>query len=333
MRWAGLLFVCGASGNKDCAATTGAKNCAAPPPEMSKGSKDRVQGALWGLLAGDALASPTHWYYGGLRQVQGDYGRQGIRDYTKPVAEMQGSIMPRSNTDGAGRGSYNEDRTTVIGDVINHGKKPYWNPRTSFHYHGTLAAGENTLEAQLSRLLVRTIAARGGVDDAAFRDAYVAWMTTPGSHNDSYASTCHRMFFANYAHGKRDPADCPDNDRHNVDTIDGLVLPSVAAVAAAYGGGPGARAEAVDAAVRVARQSLPSALAMAKKYGGDDVFDALLVNANVGGENVHRGAVLGALLGANKGRSRLPPRLVDGLAATSEIAAEIDALVAALAPK
>lgn len=64
---------------------------------------------------------------------------------------------------------------------------------------------------------------------------------------------------------------------------------------------------------------------MAKKYGGDDVFDALLVNANVGGENVH--------LGANKGRSRLPPRLVDGLAATSEIAAEIDALVAALAPK
>lgn len=217
MRWAGLLFVCGASGNKDCAATTGAKNCAAPPPEMSKGSKDRVQGALWGLLAGDALASPTHWYYGGLRQVQGDYGRQGIRDYTKPVAEMQGSIMPRSNTDGAGRGSYNEDRTTVIGDVINHGKKPYWNPRTSFHYHGTLAAGENTLEAQLSRLLVRTIAARGGVDDAAFRDAYVAWMTTPGSHNDSYASTCHRMFFANYAHGKRDPADCPDNDRHNVD--------------------------------------------------------------------------------------------------------------------
>ena len=170
------------------------------------------------MLAGDALASPTHWYYGGLRQVQGDYGRQGIRDYTKPVAEMQGSIMPRSNTDGAGRGSYNDDRTTVIGDVINHGKKPYWNPRTSFHYHGTLAAGENTLEAQLSRLLVRTIAARGGVDDAAFRDAYVAWMTTPGSHNDSYASTCHRMFFANYAHGKRDPADCPDNDRHNVDT-------------------------------------------------------------------------------------------------------------------
>ncbi|KAH8043572.1 ADP-ribosylglycohydrolase [Aureococcus anophagefferens] len=102
---------------------------------------------------------PTHWYYGGLRQVQGDYGRQGIRDYTKPVAEMQGSIMPRSNTDGAGRGSYNEDRTTVIGGVINHARSPT-GTRTSFHYHGTLAAGENTLEAQLSRLLAVDAAVR-----------------------------------------------------------------------------------------------------------------------------------------------------------------------------
>ena len=217
-------------------------------------SKDRVQGALWGLMAGDALASPTHWYYGGLRQVQADYGRRGIVGYTKPVSQMSGSIMPRSNTDGAGRGAYHEDKKTVIGDVINHGKKRYWDPRSSYHYHGTLAAGENTLEAQLSRLLVRTIAGSGGrVDDVAFRAAYVEWMTTPGSHNDSYASTCHRMFFANWFHGKRPPEKCPDNDRHNVDTIDGLVLPSVAAVAAAYLGGPGSRDAAVDAAVRIAR--------------------------------------------------------------------------------
>ena len=24
---------------------------------------DRLRGALWGLFAGDAVASPTHWYY------------------------------------------------------------------------------------------------------------------------------------------------------------------------------------------------------------------------------------------------------------------------------
>jgi hypothetical protein len=58
-------------------------------------------------------------------------------------------------------------------------------------------------------------------------------MTTPGSHNDAYASTCHRMFFANMVHRKLPPVDCPDNDKHNVDTIDGLVLPSITALAMA----------------------------------------------------------------------------------------------------
>lgn len=48
-------------------------------------------------------------------------------------------------------------------------------------------------------------------------------MTTAGSHNDTYAGTCHRMFFANWVK-KTDPNECPDNDGHNVDTIDALTL-------------------------------------------------------------------------------------------------------------
>ncbi|KAH9105827.1 hypothetical protein AeMF1_018474 [Aphanomyces euteiches] len=60
-------------------------------------------------------------------------------------------------------------------------------------------------------------------DPAAFQQAYINFMTTPGNHNDTYASTCHRMFFANYVAGKP-PAECPDNDGHNVDAIDVLTL-------------------------------------------------------------------------------------------------------------
>jgi hypothetical protein len=45
--------------------------------------------------------------------------------------------------------------------------------------------------------------------------AYIKFMTTPGSHNDVYAGTCHRMFFRNYVDGK-DPKKCADNDGHNV---------------------------------------------------------------------------------------------------------------------
>lgn len=46
-------------------------------------------------------------------------------------------------------------------------------------------------------------------------------MTTPGSHNDVYAGTCHRMFFANYVNGK-DPKKCADNDGHNVGCWNGM---------------------------------------------------------------------------------------------------------------
>ena len=48
-------------------------------------------------------------------------------------------------------------------------------------------------------------------------------MTTKGSHNDTYAATAHRMFFKNLVSGK-DPKDCPDNDDHNVDSIDAMTV-------------------------------------------------------------------------------------------------------------
>jgi len=38
------------------------------------------------------------------------------------------------------------------------------------------------------------------------------------------AATAHRMFFANYALHHHSPNECADNDGHNVDAIDGLVL-------------------------------------------------------------------------------------------------------------
>jgi hypothetical protein len=156
--------------------------------------------------------------------------------------------MNLSNTGGAGRGS---DRGSIIGDVINHGKKQYWTGGRGYHYHCTLGKGENTLETELLMQLIESITECGGKFEAGhFREVglastcsnnkpllfslllqkYVTFMTTPGSHNDCYASTCHRMFFENRQKGL--PLDqCPDNDNHNVDTIDGLVLPLATALA------------------------------------------------------------------------------------------------------
>jgi hypothetical protein len=41
------------------------------------------------------------------------------------------------------------------------GKLKYWAPGKDYHYHCTLAAGENTLEAQLVRVLMKSITATG----------------------------------------------------------------------------------------------------------------------------------------------------------------------------
>jgi ADP-ribosylglycohydrolase len=281
--------------------------------------------------------------------------------------------------------------------VINHGKQDLWSPNLSIHYHATLQAGENTLEAQLARVLMKSIVANHGQFNAQhFRQAYIDFMTTPGSHNDTYASTCHRMFFANLVYRRLPPERCPDNDKHNVDTQDGLVLPTITALAvaarpdgtlqeashqaaataavtrnspvlqryAAEWGGlifQTVRAAATDtdtataaATLRSAARQMAQNLGLRKpvvprngeeitacyldsavpamldgivKYASQPVWEALLANANTGGENVHRGSCLGAVLGMVDQQQDLPPRLIQGLYQHEVIGQEIQSFV------
>jgi ADP-ribosylglycohydrolase len=61
------------------------------------------------------------------------------------------------------------------------------------------------------------------------------------------------------------------------------------------------------------QDAFPAGLWLAWKYAGD--FSAgVLANANVGGDNCHRGAVVGSLLGAANG---VPERWTEGLKALS----------------
>lgn len=379
----------------------------------------RVRAALWSYFAGDALASPTHWFYGGFPQVQRYYGRNGITGYTKPVYEMAGSILNKSNLSGGGRtttfvsrgnrvvsarnGETTEMPPTIIGHVINHGKQGLWDPSKEIHYHATLAAGENTLEVQLARVLLRSIASTGGIFNADhFRELYVTFMTTSGSHNDTYASTCHRMFFANLIYKQLPPIKCPDNDSHNVDTIDGLVLPTITALAVAARPDGTIDEAATNAAataavtrrskllekyasewgklvfktvrcedgeaiktVRAASEAMAHALSLRQpsirasdeitacyldsavpamldsivKYTSakTTVWDALLANANTGGENVHRGSCLGAVLGATLSTEGATEKndstLTSGLHDRSSIEREIQLFLDSVASK
>ncbi len=319
-----------------------------------------------------------------------EYGRP-ITDYMKPNMNLAGSILNKSNLNGGGRSASwdAKESKSIIGDVINHGKKDLWSPNKSIHYHATLQKGENTLEVQIARVLMKSIAKNGGtLDVEKFRTAYIDFMMTPNSHNDTYASTCHRMFFANLVNRKLPPDQCPDNDHHNVDTIDGLVLPTIAAMADPAAASTCASATrksqvleqvstlwggVVQAALLQSddtfffdtlsqfaqqtirrqpnptvhdsqtmsacylSQSLPGLVDVVAKYGTlptkDRVWQGLVANANTGGENVHRGSVMGAILGARTGASQLPPQLVQGLFARDQLEEEINDFVAAVMPR
>eukprot|EP00040_Diaphanoeca_grandis_P029446 m.172479 g.172479 ORF g.172479 m.172479 type:complete len:377 (-) comp31687_c0_seq1:260-1390(-) len=353
---------------------------------MSSIIADRARGALYGLLIADALAMPTHWFYGGSSQVKQMYGGL-IQGYVPPVTKLPGSIMSKSDTGGGGRGGTQGD---IIGNVIFHGKKKFWASGADYHYHQGMSAGDNTLEPVLMRRALSVVASNGGkFDVSTLTKDYINFMTTPHTHNDTYCGTCHRMYFAKWAAGKA-PAECPDNDGHNVDTTDALVTTvpiallsatdtqaadDVAAMVAITRASTRAIDVAkllsttlretvrggdlrqlvknlgknvgydVERAVAMSQhndplhacyidQSFPAVLFMVYKYGGASpdtaaFKQAVLANANRGGENVATGAIIGALIGASIGFKALPADLVAGLApsAKEDIEKEITAFI------
>jgi len=74
-------------------------------------------------------------------------------------------------------------------------------------------------------------------------------------------------------------------------------------------------------------QSFPAVLYLAARYP-DDFEAALIANTNAGGDNCHRGAVLGAILGAALGYEAIPERWIGGLQARAELAEEIEIFIA-----
>ncbi len=365
------------------------------PTSGSPSTSDRIRGALWGMMIGDALAMPVHWYYR-LSELQRDFGV--IRDYQAPKDVHPSSIMSLSSTSRAGRGNQTGD---VVGEVILKGKKHHWGPAHR-HYHHGMQAGENTLNALCARLLLRSLCRMKGHDTADFLSEYVQFMTTEGSHNDTYAESYHRDFFANWARGV--PVHrCAGQAGHDTASIGGLVglAPVVLAVAAqgdveqavqaglrqlrlthqsqpleafasAYcrllaqlvyapppsltpllqaqtpGLGKGLSAllgqapDHRDAATRVVggmyspacyiEDSFPSVLYLAARYA-QDFESALIANTNAGGDNCHRGSVLGALLGAWLGFEAIPLRWRQGLLAGPALAQEVDDFIGTFVSK
>jgi len=318
----------------------------------------KTNDTLFGLWIGDALAMPVHWYYS-RQALHRDYG--WVTDYMLPRNPHPDSILWRS--------SYRAPNPR--GEIL-HNQARYWG-QNGIHYHQFLRAGENTLNVKLCNLLIESLNACGKYDVDDYLNKYIAFMTTPGNHRDTYIEECHRNFFANYARG-RAPRMCGVIEKH----IGGLVgiIPIVAYyvnqpekareaakthLTLTHPGhkmeiagslvtelllkvlnGTGLKAAIVEeieaqryfllghpfkkwlgdlddwvigqrfSSACYVEDAVPAVVYIALKYH-DDPEKALIVNTNLGGDNVGRGAVLGSLLGAACGMERFPQRWIDGL--------------------
>lgn len=89
----------------------------------------------------------------------------------------------------------------VTGTVILKGKsKFYGTPET--HYHIGMLAGENTLNAELSRINLRLSATKENFSEERFVKEYIEYMTSENQTlKDPWADSTHRIYFANYANG------------------------------------------------------------------------------------------------------------------------------------
>ena len=226
---------------------------------MSAAAVARARGALWAMFMGDALSMPVHWYYD-TRAIDEEFGN--ICGYNAPREVHPTSIMHCSSTGGGGRGG---DGGQVIGKVILHDKAQYWGGRNrGIHYHRGMAAGENTLTSRCARVLLRCIAGDDGkYEEESFLKAYVDFMTTPGTHNDTYADSFHREFFLRYGQGL-EPRKCVGPEMHDTAQIGGLVMLIPVTISATLSSIKGsdsltadqksaAKSSAVDAAIRQLR--------------------------------------------------------------------------------
>ena len=180
-------------------------------------TKIRIENALWGLFISDALSMPAHWYYK-LDYLKQDFGRiEGYNDAPHPHPEsfMVGNgyfpdidkakelhrpydilheHIPFYNT------SFNDFDINIAERAGEHANAmPTLDER--YHYHHGLKAGENTLGANLVRVLMRSIIHNKGYNQDAFVEDFIDFLTSKGKNTDAYSEIYIRAWFENYSKG------------------------------------------------------------------------------------------------------------------------------------
>ncbi|ELU02280.1 hypothetical protein CAPTEDRAFT_182182 [Capitella teleta] len=166
--------------------------------------------ALWGMFVADAIAMPVHWFYNPY-DIKRSYG-QWLSGYVAPTESHPSSILNLSSIGGSGRSGSRRASKPVVGNVILHDKAKYWTSGKKVHYHRGMSAGDSTLNALTALETIKVMNledAHCSLDletlQAKVMENYVDFMTKPGTHNDTYAESFHRLFFKEWSEMESPP--------------------------------------------------------------------------------------------------------------------------------
>lgn len=206
-------------------------------------NEKNLKNALWGIFISDAMSMPAHWYY------KRDYIQEGFEGW---ITEYHDAPHPHPESFMVGNGYHpNIEKAKILDrpfDILHQHSKFYKtnyhhsditlsvhagehkNPmpvlEERYHYHHGLKKGDNTLGANLLRLLMRSIVANDGYIQSAFIDDFISYMTTPGQNKDPYLEIYLRVWFENYSSGVP-PHACAEEQRNvwSIGSNGGIIRP------------------------------------------------------------------------------------------------------------
>lgn len=209
---------------------------------LSNEKKHRIKNSLWGLFIGDALAMPAHWFYNTLNIPK--YLDGPVDGYKSPPDKhVEASLVGAKYKPDVNAAEKSGRKYDILHQHLRFYDTSYNNFKDSgfgvddngvvkindrFHYHYGLKAGENTLNAQLVRVLMRHVIENGSYNPDKFLESFLAFMTTPGNSNDPYTEGFLRAWFENYSKGIP-PAACADNQYRypGINAMGGMIRPMV----------------------------------------------------------------------------------------------------------
>jgi len=208
----------------------------------------RIKNALWGAFIADSMAMPVHWYYRRKYIKEGFDG--GITKYEDAPHPHPESFMVGMNyhpniakANELGRPfdivhdnirfydtNFNDlDIKLSVHDGEHKNAMPDKDER--YHYHHGLKAGENTLGANLIRVLMRSIIKEGKYTQEVFIEDFINYLTTPGKNKDPYTEVYIRAWFQNFSNGVP-PHACAQEQRDvwSIASNGGIIRPLVLAL-------------------------------------------------------------------------------------------------------